>query len=398
MKILVINSGSSSIKYQLIDMPAEEKIVSGRIEKIGFGDSIFVLNSEKHKTEKIIPFLNHEEAIRYLLNTFEELRLISNVNEIEACGHRVAHGGEYFKSSSLIDEVTAKQIEELALLAPLHNPANLVGYKVLNEMLPHIKHVGVFDTAFHQTMMEEVFLYPIPMSHYYDYQIRKYGFHGTSHQYVSTKAREILGDEKSRRLIVCHLGNGASLCAIKNGMSINTSMGLTPLGGIMMGTRSGDLDPGIIQYLCNKENKSVSEMITILNEKSGILGLSGISNDMRDVRKAAKEGNKQAETALNVYARRVADYIGSYAIQLGGVDAIIFTAGIGENDFSIRHLIIDRIKELLSIEIDSKINEKAIGIQSILSTKNSKVEVLVIPTNEEIMIAKDTYQMVQAIC
>lgn len=267
MKILVINSGSSSIKYQLIDMPAEEKIVSGRIEKIGFGDSIFVLNSEKHKTEKIIPFLNHEEAIRYLLNTFEELRLISNVNEIEACGHRVAHGGEYFKSSSLIDEATAKKIEELALLAPLHNPANLVGYKVLNEMLPHIKHVGVFDTAFHQTMMEEVFLYPIPMSHYYDYQIRKYGFHGTSHQYVSTKAREILGDEKSRRLIVCHLGNGASLCAIKNGMSINTSMGLTPLGGIMMGTRSGDLDPGIIQYLCNKENKSVSEMITILNEK-----------------------------------------------------------------------------------------------------------------------------------
>lgn len=397
MKVLVINSGSSSIKYQLIEMPKEEKIISGRIERIGFGDSIFVLNSKQHKVEKIVHFENHESAIKYLITEFLELELISSINEIDACGHRIAHGGEYFKESSLINEITSKEIEKLFPLAPLHNPANLNGYMVLSEELPHIKHVGVFDTAFHQTMEEEIFLYPLPIHHYKDLHIRKYGFHGTSYQYVSSVARELLGKDKSKRLIVCHLGNGASLCAIKDGMSINTSMGLTPLGGIMMGTRSGDIDPGIVRYICDIENTSVGDMINILNEKSGVLGLSGVSNDMRDVKKAAKEGNEQAKIALDVYARRVVDYIGSYAIQLGGVDALIFTAGIGENDYVIRHLIIERVKELLGIEIDEIINENTVGTQAKLSTINSKVEVFVIPTNEEIMIAKDTYQIIDGI-
>ncbi|MDR2828692.1 MAG: acetate kinase, partial [Acholeplasmatales bacterium] len=310
--------------------------------------------------------------------------------DIEGVGHRVVQGGEAYTKSVKINDKVVKKIEELSDLAPLHNPANLIGINTFREILPNVINVAVFDNAFHSTMKEEAFLYGTPYEWYTSYQIRKYGFHGTSHQYVSSRAAFLLKKRKSN-IIVCHLGNGASLCAVKNGVSIDTSMGLTPLEGFPMGTRSGNIDPAIIDYIATKEHKTVSEVLNILNKKSGYVGISGISNDARDLEKASKEGNKRASLAFDIQVKRIVDYIGSYYLYLGGLDAICFTAGIGENSSLIRKMIVDRLK-VLKVEIDDNLNSKR-GEELLISTPKSKVKVFVIPTNEEVMIARDVYKI-----
>lgn len=393
MKILVINSGSSSIKFQLIDMPIKHRLVIGIIEKIGENSSLFKMKYEKKAIKHEIKLENHAEALRYLINQFNENHVISDLDEIVACGHRVAHGGEYFDSSVIIDDEVAKKIESLSCLAPLHNPNNLKGYIELKKVLKKAIHVAVFDTSFHQTISKDVFIYPIPYKYYENYKIRKYGFHGTSHKFVSSRARELLKPENSKRLIVCHLGNGASIAAIKDGKCINTSMGLTPLGGIMMGTRSGNIDPTIIEFICAKEHKSVKDVLNELNKESGMLGISCVSNDAREINKKAISGHDNSILSLDVYARRIADYIGAYFMHLGGLDALVFTAGIGENSAYLREKIVDCIKESLGIELDNHLNNSTIGVENIISTSTSKVKVLVIPTDEEMMIAQDSYEL-----
>lgn len=390
-KIFVVNCGSSSVKFQVIEMPSEEVKAVGLVEKIGSDMAHLKLTVDEKKIEEDFNCPTHQEALDRVCKTLLEENIVATLDEIVGCGHRVAHGGERFNKSVVITEDVCKEIEAFNELAPLHNPVNILGYKVLKELIPNAIQVAVFDTAFHQTMKEDIYLYPIPYEYYEKYRVRKYGFHGTSHHYVVDETRKWLGDEKSKRVIVCHLGNGASLCAIEEGKSIDTSMGFTPLGGLMMGTRSGNIDPAIVQFLCHKENASTDEIIDILNNKSGMLGLSGITNDMRELVEAATSGNQRAQAALGVYARRVSDYIGSYFMKLGGLDALVFTAGIGENSGYARKLILDDVSSALGITYNEEINSTSRGERVRLSTAESKVEVLVIPTNEELMIAKDVF-------
>ena len=393
VKVMAVNAGSSSLKFQLINMPSEEVITSGLVERIGqeVGNFVIKVNGEKIQTQTPIP--DHQVAVDLLLNALVDHHIVESLEEIDAVGHRVVHGGEDFDDSVVVDEEAVKKVADLAELAPLHNPANIIGYKAFKEALPdHVGHVFVFDTAFHQTLDKERYLYPLPLEYYTDLKVRKYGAHGTSHKYVSQQAIEMLGNPKESRIIVCHLGNGASVSAVQDGKCIDTSMGFTPLAGVMMGTRSGDVDPSVIDYLIEEVGLDMKEVIEMLNKESGLLGVSGVSSDFRDVQEAAANGNERAQLALDIFFRRVIAYIGRYFIALGGVDAICFTAGIGENSFFARKEICNLLAEALGIEIDDDANVNGKG-DRLISTPNSKVKIYVIPTNEELVIARDTKRL-----
>lgn len=390
MKIMAVNAGSSSIKFQLLELPKEEVICSGVMERIGLDKGIFTIkyNGKKEEFEPVLK--DHAVGVELLLKTLIEKNILKSLDEINGVGHRVVQGGEYFKDSCLLNDENIKIIADLADLAPLHNPANIIGINAFKKALPKVPQVAVFDTVFHQTMKDEAYMYATPYSWYNDYKIRKYGAHGTSHKYVSERCMEILKN-KNAKVIVCHLGNGASICAVNAGKSVDTSMGLTPLEGIPMGTRSGNIDPTIIQYICNKEKKSVDEVINILNKKSGYLGVSGVSNDARDVTKLMEEGNYQAKLTFDVQAKRIVDYIASYYVYMGGCDAICFTAGIGENLIHLRENIINRLG-CLGCYLDKE-NNNTRGEEIMISTKDSKLKAFVIPTNEEVMIARDVIRI-----
>lgn len=392
MKILVINCGSSSLKYQLIDMQNEEVIAKGLAERIGIEGS--VLKHQPKGSDKITierPMPSHKEALQTLVDALldKNYGVIKDMNEIAAVGHRVVHAGEKFATSVVIDEAVMKALKECIEIAPLHNPPNIMGIEACRQIMPNVPMVGVFDTAFHQTMPKEAYIYAIPYEFYEKYKIRRYGFHGTSHKYVAERAAEMLGRPITElKLITCHLGNGASITAVKNGKSVETSMGFTPLEGLAMGTRSGDIDPAIVKYIADKENVNVAKVDEILNKKSGVLGISGVSSDFRDIEEAAEKGNERARLALDVFVHKVKKYIGAYAAVMNGVDAIIFTAGLGENSGYIRSEI---CKDMcfLGIELDEEKN-KVRGKETEISKAGSKAKVLLIPTNEELMIARDT--------
>ena len=395
MLVFVLNAGSSSLKYQLIDAKTSEVKASGIVERIGI-DGVLkheIGNNRKLTFEAHIQ--THKEAIELILQTLthDDTKIIDSIDEIDAIGHRVAHGGEYFKNSVVVDDEVIKKIEELIPLAPLHNPANILGMKICRELIPNTPNVAVFDTAFHQTMPEVHFLFPVPHEDYTEHHLRKYGFHGTSHYYVSNEAIKLLENKKDLRIIVCHLGNGSSVCAVRDGKSLNTTMGLTPLGGLMMGTRSGDIDPGIIPYLMEKKNIDTHQIIDYLNKKSRILGVSGISSDLRDIISAAKDGDQRAQVTIDMMCNRVKKYICSYAGLLGGVDALCFTAGIGENSDLIREKVCYNL-EFMGIEIDKDKNSSKESKVKEISKDSSKTKIFVIPTNEELVIAQDTYKLV----
>lgn len=396
MKILVLNSGSSSLKYQLIDMSTEEVMAKGNFERIGHGESFLTHKVADKKYVIEHPVKNHEEAIKVFLEQLlhAEYGVIKNLNEIDAVGHRLVHGGEKFASSVIITDEVIEKVRECSNLAPLHNPAGILGIEACKRLMPEVPMVGVFDTAFHQTMPKEHYIYPIPYEYYEKYGIRKYGFHGTSHRFVSERATEILGgDKENLRIVTCHLGQGASLAAIKGGKCLDTSMGLTPLAGIPMGTRCGDMDPAIVKFIMDNEHISIEEVDTILNKKSGAFGISGISPDFRDIEKEAKEGNERAKLALDNYDYLVAQYIARYAVTLQGIDAIIFTAGVGENEARMRKSVCENLA-FMGIKIDDEKN-KARGEETEISTPDSKIKVFIIPTNEELVIARDTMNLVK---
>lgn len=396
MKIFVINCGSSSLKYKLFDMRDESVLAEGIIERIGIENSFLKYETKDGrsiKIEKDIP--SHKKGIELLIEKLlsKEYGILNDMDEIRAVGHRVGHGGEEFSQSVLIDDGVMKEIEDLCALAPLHNPANLMGIKVCQELMPETPQIAGFDTAFHQTIPEKAYTYAVPYEYYEKYGVRRYGFHGTSHGYVAERAAVMMGENiEDLKIISCHLGNGASISAIKNGKSIDTSMGFTPLEGLVMGTRSGDIDPAIIPFMMDKENLTASEMENILNKKSGLFGVSGISSDMRDIEKAAKEGNKQAKIALDIFNYRVKKYIGSYSAAMGGIDAVVFTAGIGENAIETREEILTGL-EYLGIKVDKEANNIR-GQEQIITSSDSIVKAMVIPTNEELVIAKDTQRIV----
>ena len=398
MKILVINCGSSSLKFQLIDSETEAVIAKGLCERIGIeGSQLIYTPAGGKKQETVIPMEDHKKAVSLVLNalTDKETGVISSLSEIDAVGHRLVHGGEKFASSTLINEEVIAAITECNDLAPLHNPANLIGIRACQELMPGVPQAGVFDTAFHQTMPEEAYLYGIPYEYYEKYRIRRYGFHGTSHSYVSKRAAQMLGKAyEDVKVIVCHLGNGASVSAVKNGKCVDTSMGLTPLEGLMMGTRSGDIDPAIIEFLAHKEGMSIDEIMSVLNKKSGMFGLSGyLSSDSRDLHAACEEGKPEGIRTVKTYCYRVAKYIGAYAAAMNGVDAVCFTAGIGENSPETREAVCEYLG-YLGIAIDVEQNKKR-GEDVVISTADSKVKVMVIPTNEELAIARETAALVK---
>ena len=395
MNVLVINCGSSSLKFQFINSDTEAVLAKGLCERIGIDGRLTYqpAGGEKTTEDKAMP--THTEAIQFVIDalTDAERGVVGSLEEIGAVGHRVVHGGEKFASSAVITDEMIKAVEECNDLAPLHNPANLIGIAACKELMPNTPMVGVFDTAFHQTMPEKAYMYGLPYEYYEKYKVRRYGFHGTSYSFVSKRTAEILGESYDNlKTIVCHLGNGASICAVLNGKSVDTSMGLTPLEGLVMGTRSGDIDPAILEFLAKKEGMDITELMNMLNKKSGVQGVSGVSSDFRDLAAAANEGNKRAQIAIDVFAYRVAKYVGSYAAAMNGVDAIAFTAGIGENDGGMRARVCEYLG-YLGIAIDAEANAKR-GEEIVISTADSKVKVLVVPTNEELAIARETVALV----
>lgn len=396
MNVLVINCGSSSLKYQLINTSSEDVLASGICERIGIEGSKLVHKLPDGKKITIEEHMeDHMTAVKLVLNALTDKShgVIESLGEIGAVGHRIVHGGEKFKESTLITEEVIKGVKECNDLAPLHNPANLIGIEACKKLMPGVPMVGVFDTAFHQTMPRKAFLYGIPYEYYEKYKIRRYGFHGTSHSYVSKRTADLCGlDINNSKIIVCHLGNGASISAVKNGKSVDTSMGLTPLEGLLMGTRCGDIDPAIIEFIAHKENLTIDEIMDILNKKSGMLGLSGLSSDSRDLEEAAVKGDEGAKRTIEVYNYRIAKFIGSYITALNGVDAIVFTAGIGENNPELRTEVCSYL-EFLGINIDQEKNRTR-GKEVIISTDDSKVKICVIPTNEELAIARETMAIV----
>ena len=395
MKILVLNCGSSSLKYQLINMETEEVLASGKYERIGEDEAFITHKVNGQKIEIKHPAKTHEEAVDFTLKQLinPEYKVIDSLDEISAIGHRLVHGGEKINKSVIITDEVVEVLKECIDLAPLHNPAGIIGIEACKKVMPGKPMVGVFDTAFHQTMPKDKFIYPIPYEYYEKYGIRKYGFHGTSHKYVSLRAAEILGKKpEDLKIVVCHLGNGSSISAVDGGKCVDTSMGLTPLEGLVMGTRSGDIDPTCIEFIAHKENLSLEQVMDIVNKKSGVLGISGVSSDFRDLDEAAKAGNKRADLALRVFSHSVVKYIGSFIAVMNGVDAIVFTAGIGENDDIIRSRIIEHF-DYLDTTLDQKAN-KMHGEERIISTPESKVKVICIPTNEELAICRDTVEIV----
>ena len=399
MKILVINCGSSSLKFQLIDSESEKVLAKGLCERIGIDGSRLVYSpAGKEKVEIVKPMPDHKVAVSMVIDALvdEKNGVISDLKQIDAVGHRIVHGGEKFASATVINDEVIKAIEECNELAPLHNPANLIGIRACQELMPGVPQTAVFDTAFHQTMPEKAYLYAIPYSYYKNYKIRRYGFHGTSHAYVSKRCAEIMGKSyDSAKIIVCHLGNGASVSAVCNGKCVDTSMGLTPLEGLVMGTRAGDIDTAVVEFIAHKENKSIDEIMNILNKKSGMLGLSdGLSSDSRDIEEGCKDGNENAKRTMEALTYRVAKYIGAYVAAMNGVDAICFTAGIGENSSTVRKMIVENYLGYLGITLDEEANKKR-GEDTLISTTDSSVKVYVIPTNEELAIARETVELLK---
>jgi acetate kinase len=400
MKVLVINAGSSSLKYQLIDMRDENVLAKGNVERIGMPKPLLKHTPQGQDSVEIHgDFKDHVSAIKKVIETLVDKKygVINDMDEIIAVGHRVVHGGERFSSSVVIDDQVMKAIEANIELAPLHNPANIMGINACRSIMPNTPMVAVFDTAFHQTMPQKAFMYAIPYEAYSELGVRRYGFHGTSHKFVSLKAAAILGQPvESLKIITCHLGNGSSIAAVDHGKSVDTSMGFTPLEGLPMGTRSGSIDPAILSYLMEKHNMTCEEINRILNKKSGMLGLSGVSSDFRDLHKAADEGNKRAQLALDVFNYEVKKYIGAYAAAMGGVDCIVFTAGIGENTPRVRAAACSNL-EFMGVKIDNERNEQVMAKsnkEGVISTDDSRVKVLTVPTNEELMIARETLELI----
>lgn len=398
MKILVLNCGSSSLKYQLIDMETEEVLASGKYERIGEKEAFITHKAQGKKVEIKKPAYDHKEAIEFTLAqlTNPEYKVIDSLDEVEAIGHRVVHGGEIFKESAVIDDKVIEQIDECSEFAPLHNPAAILGMEACKKVMPGKPMVAVFDTTFHQTMPKEKYVYPIPYEYYKKYGVRKYGAHGTSHMYVSQRLAEIENKNiEDLKIVTCHLGQGSSICAVDGGKSIDTSMGLTPLGGIPMVTRSGDLDPSVLTYLMKKENISAAEMENILNKKSGVAGISGLAPDFRVIELESYEDNERAKIAMESFKYAVASYIAKYAVAMNGIDYIVFTGGIGENQINIRKGICEKLT-FMGVDVDADANNMR-GEEKVISKPDSKVEVYVIPTNEELMIAKETQRLVNII-
>lgn len=400
MKILVLNCGSSSIKYQLFDIETKEVLAKGGIEKIGLEGSFLKItlpNGEKETIYEDIP--EHTTGVRLIIKTItgEQYGVLKSINEIDAVGHRMVHGGEKFSKSTLLTDDVLRDFEACSDLAPLHNPANMKGVNAVKEIAPDMPQVGVFDTSFHQTMPDYAYMYALPYELYEKYGVRRYGFHGTSHRYITKRALEMMGTKaEGTRIITCHVGNGGSVTAVKDGKSVDTSMGLTPLEGLMMGTRSGDVDPGAIPFIMEKLNLDTHGLSDLLNKKSGVAGVSGVSSDMREVNAAAEAGNKRAALSNTMYYYRIKKYIGAYAAAMGGVDAIVFAGGVGENQADCRREVLAGL-EFLGVELDQEVNNKMRGEEAVLSTASSKVKVLLIPTDEELMIASDTYEIVKAL-
>lgn len=397
MKILVLNCGSSSVKYKLIDTTANEVLAEGGVEKIGLHDGFLKYKlSDGSKAIKELGLADHKGAVKAVLDilTDPELGCIKSYDEIDAVGHRVVHGAEKFSKSVLLTDEVIKQVKDCYDLAPLHNPANVTGIEAVEEILPGIKQVGVFDTAFHQTMPAKSFMYALPYRFYKEDGVRRYGFHGTSHRYVSSRVCEILGvDINTQKIITCHVGNGGSITAVLNGKSVDTSMGLTPTEGLMMGTRVGDVDPGALTFLMKKHNLSVDELQKIINKESGVMGVTEMSSDMREIESADKNGDERAHLALEMYEQRITKYIGAYAAEMGGADIIVFTGGVGENQTGVRANVCAPLG-FMGVELDTEVNARTRGTETIISTPASKVKVVVVPTDEELMIARDTEAIV----
>lgn len=391
-KVMAVNAGSSSLKFKLFDMPEETVICSGIVERIGFDDAIFQIKYNGEKYQEITPVKDHSFAVKLVLDGLIKFNIIKSYDEIKATGHRIVQGGSFFNSSAIITEDSKEKIRNLIPLSPLHNAAELVGIEAFQKILPNTPGICAFDTAFHQTMEPEDYVYPIPYEYTEKLNIRRYGAHGTSHKYLSIKGQKYL-DNPNGKIIICHLGSGASITAVKDQKCVATSMGLTPLGGIMMGTRTGDIDPSIYNYILANTNKTSEELYQEFNKKSGLLGVSGISSDARDIEKAAEEDNKRAQLAIDLWARRVADFIGQYFVRLGGCDLIIFSAGIGENSALFRKLVLKRIEDALNLKIDYDFNDTIHGKEALVSLPESKIKVAIIPTDEEVMIARDAYNM-----
>ena len=395
MKILSVNCGSSSLKFQMYEMPEEKVLISGYVEKIGLPDCFWTVKVNGEKIKSSRPLANHTEAVDVLIEELFKHNIVKSLDEIERIGHRVLHGGEFFKESAIVTDEVIEKIKSLIPLGPLHLPGNLAGIEAFRKVLPNVPMVAVFDTAFHQTMPKRNYIYPVPLSWYEKYGVRKYGFHGTSHKYITEVMKQELGKEDVN-LIVCHIGSGASIAAIKDGKCYNTTMGITPLDGLMMGTRSGSIDPSILEYVCKEANMSVEEVTNVLNKQSGFLGVAGQA-DCRDVEALIAEGNENAKLAYDMYCDRIAKYIAEYYLELNGkVDSIVFTAGVGENGSGVRKEVLDRLNPI-GIYVDEEVNDKIASFKDIhegvISTKDSKVEVRVLPTDEEIMIVRDTYNL-----
>ena len=397
MNILVLNCGSSSVKYKLIEIKANKVLAEGGIEKIGLPDAFIKFKFGNEKIQQDLDINDHVGAIKSILDnlTSKEYGCIKDFKEIDAVGHRVVHGGEKFNKSVLINDEVIAKIKECYGIAPLHNPVNMAGIDAINEVLPEVQQVGVFDTAFHQTMPAKSYMYALPYKYYAEDGVRRYGFHGTSHRYVSQRVCEFLGVEpKGKKIITCHVGNGGSITAVKDGKSIDTSMGLTPTEGLMMGTRCGDVDPGALIFLMDKHNLSSKDMLNMVNKESGLAGVSGVSSDMREITAAAKQGNEKAILSLEMYEQRITKYVGAFAAEMGGVDIIVFTGGVGEHQSSTRANVCNPLR-FMGVEIDDAANDANNGDEGIISTPNSAVKVVVIPTDEEYMIAKDTEAIIE---
>jgi len=398
MKILVLNCGSSSVKYKLIDTDAEKTLAEGGVEKIGLPDGFLKFKRPDGSKEiKELGHIDHRQAVQAILDILTDSKegCIKSFSEIDAVGHRVVHGGEKFNKSVLITDEVIQQVKDCYPLAPLHNPANITGIEAITSLMPGVPQVGVFDTAFHQTMPAKSYMYPLPYKYYLEDGVRRYGFHGTSHRYVSARAAEFLGrDINNLKMVTCHIGNGGSITAVLDGKSVDTSMGLTPTEGLMMGTRVGDVDPGVITFLMEKHNLNAKEIQTLINKESGVLGVSGISNDMREIEAADNAGDQRAHLALEIYEQRIIKYIGAYAAEMGGLDVIVFTGGVGENQTGVRSNVC-RPLAFMGVKINESLNDVTRGTETVISTDDSRVKVVVVPTDEELMIARDTAAIVK---
>lgn len=392
-KIMAINAGSSSLKFQLFEMPSEKVLTKGLVERIGLKNSVFTITVDGEKHTRTLDIKDHEQAVDMMLERMIHYGIIKSVEELDGTGHRVVQGGDLFPTSALVNRDVEEKIAKLIELAPLHNAANLMGIQAFRRMLPDIPHVAVFDTSFHSTMPETAFLYSLPYQYYKAHKVRKYGAHGTSHKYVAQRAAEMMErkPEEGLKIISCHIGNGGSITAVKDGKSVDTSMGFTPLAGITMGTRTGDIDVATIPYLMEKLHKSADELLNVYNKESGVLGITGISSDMRDIEIAAEKNEGRAQLALDIYVDRIQKYIGQYAAVMGGVDGILFTAGVGENSDVIRAAVCEKL-EFLGVKVDPEKNNGLRGKEAIISTDDSRVTVMVIPTDEEVMIARDVME------